>query len=177
MRVLPLALLVGGACGLLPTATHLPTRQPRYRTPSARLALKESDSGGAPDNWPVLAAAVGAAVTTAVHAPAFASFAQQWQQISAAGVTGDDFSAPLLFWTFFALMHPLLQPAIAIGEVLHGSPGPMLGDIVPISFLVGNVVVLGALARFKQLRAAIGIGALALLINYVGCGLEVRGPH
>ena len=48
-------------------------------------------------------------------------------------MSGDDFWAPLQFWAFFAAMHPLLQPAIWIGEVLHGSPGPTVGDVMPVS--------------------------------------------
>ena len=42
------------------------------------------------------------------HAPAFSEFAAQWQAISDSGVSGDDFTAPLTFWLFFAVMHPLL---------------------------------------------------------------------
>jgi len=69
-------------------------------------------------------------------------------------------------------MHPLLKPAIAIGEVLHGSPGPVLGDIVPVSFILLNVVVLGAIAASSQLRSALLVSSLGLMINFVGCGLE-----
>ena len=53
------------------------------------------------------------AAAYALHAPAFSEFAAQWQAISDSGVSGDDFTAPLTFWLFFAVMHPLLQPAIA----------------------------------------------------------------
>jgi len=71
-------------------------------------------------------------------------------------------------------MHPLLKPAIAIGEVLHGSPGPVLADIVPASFVLLNVVVIGAISASGQLRAALAVATLGLLINFIGCGLEGR---
>ena len=35
-----------------------------------------------------------------------------------------------------------------------------------------NVVVLGALSVSNQLRSALAVGTLGLLINFVGCGLE-----
>lgn len=115
------------------------------------------------------ASVVGAAL---LHAPAFANFASQWQEIGASGVSGDDFWAPLQFWGFFAAMHPLLQPAIWIGEVLHGSPGPQLADVMPISFILLNVVVLGALSTFAELRTSLNLGLFALFIHFIGCGLE-----
>ena len=81
-------------------------------------------------------------------------------------------------------MHPLLQPAIWIGEVLHGSPllptdlvpelkgiDP-LGDIMPISFIALNVIAIGALTTIAELRTALNIWLLAAFINYIGCGLE-----
>ena len=117
-------------------------------------------------------AAAGLAGTTLLHAPAFAQFAGQWQAISDAGVSGDDFWAPLNFWILFAVAHPLLQPAIWIGEVLHGSPGPQIADVMPISFLLGNVAVIGALSAFAELRTAFGLFLFTLFIHYVGCGLE-----
>ena len=114
------------------------------------------------------------AAAYALHAPAFSEFAAQWQAISDSGVSGDDFTAPLTFWLFFAVMHPLLQPAIWISEVLHTSPGQpeyMLG-LLPASFVVGNVVVLAALALLPKLRAAGLAAVIALFINYVGSGLD-----
>jgi len=87
-------------------------------------------------------------------------------------VTGDDFWAPLKFWILFAVAHPLLQPAIWIGEVLHSSPGPQLADVMPITFILGNIAVIGALSTFAELRTTLNLALLALFINYVGCGLE-----
>jgi hypothetical protein len=168
-------LLPVAAGALLPSGPAL--SRPASRTRSCIRAIDDTDSedpDGPADlgNWPVLGAAACTAAAAAVHAPAFAHFASQWQEVAAAGISGDELWAPVRFWSFFAVMHPLLQPAIAIGEVLHGSPGPVLGDIVPASFILLNVVVLGVLAASSQLRSALAVGTLGLLINFVGCGLE-----
>lgn len=121
-------------------------------------------------NWPFLCAAGFTAATAAAHAPAFVHFLSQWQAIALTGVSGDEYWAPVRFWTFFALMHPLLKPAIAIGEVLHSSPGPVLGGIVPASFVLLNLLALGVLAKSHQLRASLPVVCLGLLINFVGSG-------
>ncbi len=55
-----------------------------------------------------------------------------------------DFWDALNFWIFFAVAHPILQPLLWISDVLHGSPGPMVADLVPLSFLIGNLVFIGA---------------------------------
>ena len=123
------------------------------------------------DKLPVVAA-VGTLATTLLHSPAFATFAAQWQAIGASGVSGDGFWAPFQFWLFFAAMHPLLQPALWISEVLHGSPGPQIAELLPVTFLLGNVVVIGALAKLPQARTALNVALIGLFINYVGTGLE-----
>ena len=73
-------------------------------------------------------------------------------------------------------MHPLLKPAIWIGEVLHSSPGPSIefngGDFMPASFLLGNVAVIGLLTFKKRLSGALNVALLGLFINFVGLGLE-----
>ena len=117
-------------------------------------------------------AALGTLATAARYYPTFESFVAQWQSIADAGVSGDDFTAPLQFWTFFAAMHPLLAPVLWISEVLHASPGPKLGELVPVTFLVGNVVVLGLLARVAAVRTTVNIVLIGLVLNYVGSGLE-----
>jgi hypothetical protein len=33
---------------------------------------------------------------------------------------------------------------------LHGSPGPMVGDLVPITFIAANVVAIGAISFSKE---------------------------
>jgi hypothetical protein len=55
-----------------------------------------------------------------------------------------DFWDALNFWIFFAVAHPILQPLLWISEVLHGSPGPMVADLVPLTFLMGNLAFIGA---------------------------------
>ena len=87
-------------------------------------------------------------------------------------MSGDGFWAPFQFWLFFAAMHPLLQPALWISEVLHGSPGPQIAELLPATFLLGNVVVIGALAKLPQARTALNVALIGLFINYVGSGLE-----
>ena len=144
---------------------------PRLSVDASQEGDEKRDSPAIMDALPVVAGAAVVGVS-AIHAPAYSQFYDQWQQISAAGVTGDDFWAPLQFWVFFAAMHPLLQPAVWIGEVLHGSPGPVLGDIMPYSFIALNVVVLGALTVSSKLKTATNIALLAAFIHYVGCGLE-----
>ena len=85
------------------------------------------------------------------------------------------------FWVFFAAMHPLLKPAIWIGEVLHSSPGPSIefqgGDFMPWSFVAGNVAVIGALAFSKRLSGFVNVALLGLFINFVGLGLEGALRH
>jgi hypothetical protein len=148
----------------------------RCRSPVAS-ASEDAETPPAPAALKYLpaAAAVGTVGTTLLHAPAFARFVEQWQAISASGVAGEDFSAPLQFWTFFAFMHPLLQPALWISEVLHGSPGPQIGEILPITFLIGNIVAIGALQTVAELRTAANIAVLGLFINYIGSGLDGTG--
>ena len=180
------------------TLTHRPTPVPTRTTappvllfdafkqdePPSKAAEPAADPP--PDFISALPFFGGVALVSAIyqHAGTFYDFYQQWLEIGAAGITGDDFWAPLQFWFFFAAMHPLLQPAIWIGEVLHGSPllptdlvpelkgiDP-LGDIMPISFIALNVIAIGALTTIAELRTALNIWLLAAFINYIGCGLE-----
>jgi hypothetical protein len=153
------------------------TRRASLRLAADEATGKEDDEAAAEGfNWPLLVAGSGTALGTGIHWPAFTLFVSQWQDIANSGVTGDEFNAPLQFWVFFAAMHPLLKPAIWIGEVLHSSPGPAIelfgGDFMPISFIVGNVAVLGLLAFNKRLSGALNVALLGLFINFVGLGLE-----
>merc|ERR1711971_938655 len=81
-------------------------------------------------------AAVGAAAVLS-HAGAYARFFSSIQEMKAYADPAD-FSAALNFWIFFAVGHPILQPILWISDVLHGSPGPMVGDLVPVTFILGN---------------------------------------
>ena len=60
--------------------------------------------------------------------------------------------------------------------MLHSSPGPAIelfgGNFMPISFIAGNVAVLGLLAVNKRLSGALNVALLGLFINFVGLGLE-----
>jgi hypothetical protein len=63
-----------------------------------------------------------------------------------------DFWAALNFWIFFAVGHPVLQPILWISDVLHGTPGPKIADLVPALFLAGNAAVIAVLAASKEVR-------------------------
>jgi len=178
MRLLALAACIGLACSFNGVQLHVarPILQRGARSTPLHLVdastEADADADSSPLNLLPVVAAVGTLATTLLHAPAFATFTAQWQAIGSTGVSGDAFWAPLQFWFFFAAMHPLLQPALWISEVLHGSPGPQIADLIPVTFLIGNVVALGALAKVPQLRTAVNVALLGLFINYVGAGLE-----
>ena len=83
-----------------------------------------------------------------------------------------DFFPTLSFWLFFAFAHPLLQPILWISEVLHASPGPLLGNLVPFTFLLGNAVAISLLLFSSQLRSLANSLALSFFIGYIGFGLS-----
>jgi hypothetical protein len=86
------------------------------------------------------------------HASAYSSFIQSILEMKANVANPEDFWAALNFWIFFAVGHPILQPILWISDVLHGSPGPMIAGLVPLTFLLGNVVVLSAIAVSSEVR-------------------------
>ena len=87
-----------------------------------------------------------------------------------------DFWSAANFWLFFAFGHAVLQPVLFLSELLHASPGPkVLGDLVPISFLAGNVAFIGILAAFKEVRNALNALVVSALIFYIGNGLNGTG--
>ncbi len=81
-----------------------------------------------------------------------------------------DFWDALNFWIFFAVAHPILQPLLWISEVLHGSPGPMVANLVPITFLLGNVIFVGAtlISKAVSVSSMIAIFDLMLKISLMG---------
>ena len=83
-----------------------------------------------------------------------------------------DFWDAFNFWIFFAVGHPLLQPILWISDVLHGSPGPMVLDLVPASFLMANILFIGLTAFSKEFRNALNVAALSAFLTYVGSGLD-----
>jgi hypothetical protein len=91
-------------------------------------------------------------LAVSTHANAFSSFIQSVLEMKANVANPEDFWAALNFWIFFAVGHPLLQPILSISDVLHGSPGPLIAGLVPLTFLLGNVVVLTAIAVSSEVR-------------------------
>ncbi len=73
---------------------------------------------------------------------------------------------------FFAVGHPLLQPILWISDVLHGSPGPIAFDLVPVSFIAAKIVFIAATAVSKEFRGALNVAALSAFLTYVGAGLD-----
>eukprot|EP00565_Helicotheca_tamesis_P007048 CAMPEP_0185733512 /NCGR_PEP_ID=MMETSP1171-20130828/19752_1 /TAXON_ID=374046 /ORGANISM="Helicotheca tamensis, Strain CCMP826" /LENGTH=987 /DNA_ID=CAMNT_0028403267 /DNA_START=144 /DNA_END=3107 /DNA_ORIENTATION=+ len=118
-----------------------------------------------------IAAALGL-VGIAFHWNGWVQFFENVRTIREAVPDDADFWAVLNFWILFAVSHPLLQPILWISDVLHGSPGPRLADLVPLTFLLGNLVVIGAFAMSKEIRNAANIAALSAFITYVGAGLD-----
>lgn len=106
-----------------------------------------------------------------VHAPAYASFFQSVAEMKANIADPADFWAALNFWIFFAVAHPILQPVLWISDVLHASPGPLVGGLVPATFLVGNILAIGLVSKFKDVRNSVNIAALAAFFAYIGSGL------
>jgi len=84
-----------------------------------------------------------------------------------------DFWAALNFWIFFAVGHPLLQSILWIIDFLHGTPGPMLADLVPALFLAGNAVVIFAVSACVKGNSKRS-QYLSAFISYVGASLD--GP-
>lgn len=84
------------------------------------------------------------------HAGAWQQFFQSLTQMRENVQDPEQFWAALNFWIFFAVGHPILQPILWISDVLHGSPGPMVANLVPITFIVGNVMAIAAFISSKQ---------------------------
>uniref|UniRef100_A0A7S4QK39 Condensation domain-containing protein n=1 Tax=Ditylum brightwellii TaxID=49249 RepID=A0A7S4QK39_9STRA len=118
-----------------------------------------------------VAAALGL-VGIAIHWDAWVQFIDNFKIIRQAVPDDADFWSVLNFWILFAVSHPILQPILWISDVLHGSPGPKIADLVPATFLLGNVVAISAVAMSKEIRNAAGIFALSAFITYVGAGLD-----
>jgi hypothetical protein len=110
-----------------------------------------------PQNSLVLATAAIGTAAVANHAGAWASFFSSVMQMKDNVSDPADFWAALNFWIFFAVGHPILQPILWISDVLHGSPGPMIADLVPVTFLLGNVVVIGAVTLSKEVSCNLEI--------------------
>ena len=105
-----------------------------------------------PSNSLSIAAFAGGLYGIGIHANAWTQFFSNLKLMKDS-IPDDnvaDFWAALNFWIFFAVGHPLLQPILWISDVLHGSPGPLIANLVPASFLVGNLVAIYFISNFKE---------------------------
>lgn len=139
-------------------------------------AAREGGAGGAASVAANVALAGACAALALPNLGAWGPLVDGWQRIWAAGAMDADL-APIKFWAFFAAMHPLLKPALWISEVLHSGawPGPLLGGLVPASFALANVGVLGALGASARLRAAANALLAAAFVGFVSAGVGGRG--
>ena len=121
---------------------------------------------------PILAAVAGT-LAIASHAGAYADFFQYVMEMKQ-NADSSEFWPALNFWIFFVVGHPILQPILWISDVLQGTPGPkVLGDsLVPVLFLVGNALFIGAFAASQQIRTAINIATVVAFFAYTGAGTE-----
>jgi hypothetical protein len=99
----------------------------------------------------IKAIALVGSVALLSHAGGFIQFYQSMMEMKS-NADPADFRAALNFWIFFAVGHPILQPILWISDVLHGSPGPMIADLVPATFLAANVIAIAAFTFSKKVR-------------------------
>lgn len=111
-------------------------------------------------------------VSVGTHAGAWSEFFSNIATMKENIQDPKEFVDAINFWIFFAVAHPLLQPILWISDVLHGSPGPMVLDLVPASFLAANLLLIGASAWSKEFRGALNMAALSAFLTYVGAGLD-----
>lgn len=98
---------------------------------------------------PTITAGIGF-LAVASHAGAWSRFISSVLEMKANIADPADFWAALNFWIFFAVGHPVLQPILWISDVLHGSPGPMIAGLVPVSFLLGNLIAITVILNSKE---------------------------
>lgn len=121
---------------------------------------------------PVTAAALYGVWGLVSHVRAWSNFYQSVMQMKQGVDDPSDFWAALNFWIFFAVGHPILQPILWISDVLHGTPGPQIADLVPVLFLAGNIAFISAVSASSEIRKALNIFALSAFVSYVGAGLD-----
>ena len=97
-----------------------------------------------------IAAAAFGVIGVVMHAGAWSEFFSNLAEMKANVADPKDFWDAFNFWIFFAVGHPLLQPILWISDVLHGSPGPLVFDLVPASFLMANILFIGVTAWSKE---------------------------
>eukprot|EP00977_Amphora_coffeiformis_P023037 scaffold12124_cov137-Amphora_coffeaeformis.AAC.3 len=119
---------------------------------------------------PLLVLVTGSAAVGS-HASAWSEFYSSVMEMKA-NTEPEEFWSALNFWIFFAVGHPILQPILWISDVLHSTPGPMVGGLVPALFIAGNAAAIAAVTFSKQVRNALNIAAVAAFLAYVGAGLD-----
>lgn len=119
---------------------------------------------------PILTAALGT-FAVASHANGYQDFFNSVLEMKR-NTSPEEFWPALNFWIFFAVGHPILQPVLWLSDVLHGTPGPKVGDLVPLLFLAGNAVFIAAVAMSHQFRTSVNIAAVAAFLSYIGAGLD-----
>jgi hypothetical protein len=100
-----------------------------------------------PENTLAGVAALVGGLAVAQHAGAWQQFFQSLTQMRENVQDPEQFWAALNFLIFFAVGHPILQPILWISDLLHGSPGPMIANLLPITFVAGNIL---AIALFSS---------------------------
>ena len=146
-------------------------------------AVTETDDNGNNENSmgdvlnqlkqvPMLAAAGYGLFGLTSHANAWSNFFNAVMEMKNNVANPEDFWAALNFWIFFAVGHPILQPILWISDVLHGTPGPVIGDLVPALFLGGNLAFIALLSFSREVKNAVNVFALSAFLSYVGAGLD-----
>jgi hypothetical protein len=128
-----------------------------------------------PETSLVLATAAIGTIALLSHAHAYIQFFHSVMEMKTNvddAAASADFWPALNFWIFFAVGHPILQPILWISDVLHGSPGPLIADLVPVTFVLGNVIAIVVFTVSKAIRNVVNVAALFAFLTYVGAGLD-----
>ena len=131
------------------------------------IAEKESKKALIPENSLVALTAIVGTIAVGLHAGDYAAFFRSLSEMKANANPGDFWPA-VNFWIFFAVGHTILQPIFWISEVLHASPGPKIADLVPVSFLIGNAVAIGAVTFSKEVCIVLNVPCV---MYSSGCGV------
>jgi len=118
------------------------------------VVASENPLDAVPKGTLVKAAAALGTASLLTHAGGYLAFFQSVMEMKS-NVDPADFWPALNFWIFFAVGHPILQPILWISDVLHGTPGPMVGGLVPIIFIAANVVAIAAVSFSTQVSLEI----------------------
>lgn len=115
-----------------------------------------------------------AAFTAITYSPTFYAFYKNIEQIKS-NSSPQDANDAINFWIFFAVAHPILQPILWISEVMHGSPGPRVAGLIPLSFILFNVGFIMLAGEFKSLVLGLNVFLVSSFLGYVGGGLKGVG--